>query len=194
LQKIFDAGCSPELYQAQGKKYDFPDMTRELCPQCRKVYLKKHGYYGRYLITISFEGKIIIRRYYCPCCKKTVSLLPSFCHPMRVYSILVIIMLLKEFYNISLVVNKSVINFHTKTRIECSRQLLLHYRQRIEKNLKSLVMAIISVYALQEPPVSEKKDIKKKVRQFLSHIHNPLDASLKIFEETRTTYLTLHAI
>jgi hypothetical protein len=41
LQLMFDAGCSPALYQLQGKSYDFPDMTNELCPQCKADYLKK---------------------------------------------------------------------------------------------------------------------------------------------------------
>ena len=194
LQLIFDAGCSPILYHAQGKKFDFPDMTVVLCPQCKKDFLKKHGFYSRYLITFGFAAMIIIRRYYCKCCKKTVSLLPSFCHPKRAYGIEAIIMLLKEFYDVSLCVSLAVINFYAQTEIECSRQLLLHYRRRIEKNLKSLIMAITSIYSFKEPPVTEKTDIKKRVRQFLSHIHRPKDDSLKIFEQTRTTYLTPYPI
>ena len=196
MQIMYDAGCKPEIYKAQGKKHDFPDMTKEMCPQenCMADYLCKHGYYERYLITHGFEGLIIIRRYYCKCCKKTVSLLPSFCHPKRAYGIEAIIMLLKEFYDVSLCVSLAVINFYAQTEIECSRQLLLHYRRRIEKNLKSLIMAITSIYSFKEPPVTEKMDIKKKVRQFLSCIHEPMDTSLKIFELTRTTYLTPYPI
>jgi hypothetical protein len=187
---MFDAGIGPELYQAQGKGYDFPDMTTELCPQCKSEYLKKHGFYERYLITIGFEGEIIIRRYYCRNCHKTVSLLPSFCHPKRTYSTLVIIKFLAEFYVKMTAACMAAINFLAATGVECTRQLLLHYRKRIEKNLNGLVMAITDIYALRAPPVTEKINTREKVRQLFLHINHPEDDSLKIFERTRTTYLT----
>src|SRR5215469_2300061 len=95
---MYDPVCGPALYQAQGKRHDFPDLTNDLCPQCKADYLRKHGFYGRYLIAPDFEGEIIIRRYYCRSCKRTVSLLPSFCHPRRTYSVLVIYRLLSAFY------------------------------------------------------------------------------------------------
>ncbi|MDR0302818.1 MAG: DUF6431 domain-containing protein [Treponema sp.] len=182
------------MYQNQGKSFDFPDLTSELCPQCKGDFLKKHGFYERYLITIGFEGEIIIRRYYCEACKKTVSLLPSFCHPKRTYSILVIIGLLTEFYIRMSAVCTAVLNFFKTTDVECTRQLLLQYRRRVEKNLNSLIMAVTEIHALRSPPVTEKRDIREKVRQFLSTILNPQDESLKIFERTGRTYLTPQTI
>jgi len=193
LQKMFDAGCSPDLYQIQGKSFDFPDMTTELCPQCKADYLKKHGYYDRYLITVGFEGEIKIRRFYCNTCHRTISLLPSFCHPKRTYSILVIFGLLTEFYIRKSAVCLAVMNFLKETGVECSRQLLLHYRRRIEKNLNILIMAITEIYSLRSPPVTEQTDTRKRVRQLLMNIQQPLEDSLKIFKLTRTTYLTQQA-
>ena len=84
----------------------------------------------------------------------------------------------------------AVMNYIAETSIECSRQLLLHYRRRIEKNLNSLAMAITDIYGLRAPPVVERKNWREKVRHLLSYIRSPLDDSLKIFERTRTTYLT----
>jgi len=191
---MFDPGCPPAFYQIQGKSFDFPDMTSDLCPHCKADYLKKHGFYERYLITIGFEDVIIVRRYCCHNCFKNVSLLPSFCHPKRTYGILAIFGILEEFYIKTLAVCLAVKNFFSETGVECSRQLLLHYRRRIEKNLNNLVMAITDIRALRAPPVTEKTDTRKKVRQLLSNIQNPADDSLKIFERTRTTYLTPHAI
>ena len=190
LQYIFDAGCSPALYQLQDKSYDFPDMTTMLCPHCRKDYLKKHGFYGRYLITVDFEGEIKIRRYCCPECRKTVSLLPSFCHPKRTYGILAIVGVLGEYYVKMKAVCLAVASFLMETGIECSRQLLRHYRRRIEHNLNSLVMAITEIRRLATPLVTEASNIRGKVRQLLSVIESPQDDSLKIFKRTRTTYLT----
>ena len=190
MQYIFDAGCSPALYQLQGKSFDFPDMTNVLCPHCKNDYLRRHGFYWRYLITVNFEGELMIRRYSCPDCGKTVSLLPSFCHPMRTYSIQSIIGLLREFYVNMKTVCAAVANFLMVTGVGCSRQLLRHYRLRIEQNLNSLVMAITDIRCLKEPLVTETMDIKRKVRQMLLALQSPPDDSLKIFKRTRTTYLT----
>ena len=193
LQIMYEAGCGPELYQAQGKAHDCPDLTNELCPQCKKEYLRKHGFYNRYLIDIGFEGRIIIRRYYCRCCHKTVSLLPSFCHPKRTYSTLVIFKLLESFYMKLNAVCMAVIRFIAATGITVTRQLLRHYRRRIEENLNSLTMAVTEIYNLQAPPITEKTNTKEKVRQLLSNILYPQGDSLKIFERTRMSYLTQQA-
>jgi hypothetical protein len=190
LQIMYDPVCGPALYQAQGKHHDFPDLTNDMCPQCKADYLRKHGFYGRYLIASDFEGEIIIRRYYCRECRKTVSLLPSFCHPRRTYSTLVIYKLLSAFYVDMCAVCIAVMNFIALTGIPVTRQLLRHYRRRMELNLTSLIMAMTDIYALRAPPVTEKTDTKEKVRQLLSSILYPQGDSLKIFERTRTSYLT----
>jgi transposase-like protein len=188
---MFEAGITAGLYQIQGKDFDCPDMTTEPCPQCKGDYLKKHGYYDRYLITVEFEGEIKIKRYYCPACKKTVSLLPSFCHPKRTYGTEAIILFLKEYYDKIIAVCRTIINILQISGMECSRQLLRHYRRRMEKNLTGLIMAITDAFGLRAPPVTERTNTRERVRQFLSKIRNPSEDSLKIFERTRTTYLTL---
>ena len=190
MQIMFNADCVPVLYQIQGKAFNFPDLTSRLCPRCGADYLKKHGFYERYLITVGFKGEIVIRRYCCHNCGRTVSLLPSFCHPLRAYGILAIFGILSEFYIKGHTACLAVKNFLAATGAECSRQLLLHYRQRVKKNFNNLVMAIIDIYTLRAPPVTEKVNTREKVRQALSFIQSPADDSLKIFERTRTTYLT----
>ena len=121
-------------------------------------------------------------------------MLPSFCHPGRVYGILAIFGILSEFYIKASAVCLAVKNFLATAGTECSRQLLLHYRHRIEKNLNNLAMAVTDIYALRAPPVTEKNDLREKVRQLLSHIQSPEDDSLKIFVKTRTTYLTIQPV
>jgi hypothetical protein len=116
--------------------------------------------------------------------------LPFFFHPKRVYGILAIFGVLSEFYNTARGACLAVKNFLAATGVECSRQLLLHFRKRIEKNLNSLIMAITDIRALRAPPVTEKKNKMEKVRQSLLTIQCPEDDSLKIFKRTRTTYLT----
>lgn len=54
----------------------------EQCPHCKgSRLLRALGYYGRYLSGIA--GKILIRRFRCRRCRKTVSMLPSFIQPYR---------------------------------------------------------------------------------------------------------------
>ena len=187
---MYEPGTGPDMYQAQGKRHDFPDMTSNLCPQCKGDYLRKHGFYRRDLRTLGFEGTILIRRYYCHVCKRTVSLLPSFCHPKRTYGLLPIFGVLAEFYIKMKTVCLTAMDYLAASGVEISRQLLRHYRRRIERNLNGLIMAVTAVYALRAPPVTENANIKTKVKQLLSSIPSPQDGSLKIFELTKTTYLT----
>ena len=190
LQIVFNPGCSPMEYQEQDKSFLFPDLTSELCHICKADFLRKHGFYERYLITLGFEGTITIRRYCCHNCFKTVSLLPSFCHPKRAYGVLAIFGILDEYYVKTAAVCLAVTYFLVEKGVLISRQLLNHYRKRIENNLNSLVMAVTDICGLRAPPVTEKVNIKEKVRQLLLSIHSPMDFSLKIFERTGTTYLT----
>ena len=78
MQEIFKVDVSPKEYHAKGKDFDFPYLTRRLCPNCGKQHMCKHGFYIRYLIDEGFEGHILISRYICPCYGTTVSLLPGF--------------------------------------------------------------------------------------------------------------------
>jgi hypothetical protein len=143
---------------------------------------------------LDFEGEIAIRRYCCPVCFKTVSLLPSFCHPKRAYGILAIFGILEEYYVKAATVCLAVARFLAEKGVSVSRQLLNHYRKRIEKNLNSLIMAVTYIQSLRAPPVTEKISARGKVRQLFLYIRQPVDTSLKIFELTRTTYLTPQAI
>ena len=52
MQKIFDAKVAAGEYQSQGKDYLYPDLTGDLCPQCKGDLLRRHGFYSRYLILL----------------------------------------------------------------------------------------------------------------------------------------------
>ena len=190
---MYDASCEPGMYQAQGKQHAFPDLTNKICPQCHADYLRRHGYYSRDLVTEGFEGIILIRRYLCKECGRTVSVLPAFCHPRRTYGMRAIIGLLKEYYVKIKAVCQAVLSYYKTSGVEISRQLLRHYRIRLKKNLNNLIMAITDIRSLRAPPVTESKDKKEKARQLLSLIQHPLEDALKIHERTGTSYLTPQA-
>ena len=193
MQRMFDPKCTPEEYQKQGKSYLFPDLTGELCPQCMADKLRKHGYYLRWLCVIDFRGDILIRRHICKTCGKTVSLLPCFAHPRIGYGIQFIIGILNLFYLDGSSVSHATNAFNKNNGPLCSRQLLRHFRRRLEGNINRLIMEIIALLKLQSPPVTAQREEKRKrARQFLEYIHSfdPKDVSLKLFEHSGTTILT----
>ena len=73
-----------------------PDRYRPgHCPQCEaKQSLTGHGFYCRTLVDAAFDGVIRVRRYFCRCCKRTVSLLPEFALPWLRFGISVIALFL----------------------------------------------------------------------------------------------------
>jgi hypothetical protein len=73
-----------------------PDRYRpDHCPQREAHHpLRAHGFYTRTLVDIAFDGTIRVRRYFCRCCKRTVSLLPEFALPYLRFGIVVIALFL----------------------------------------------------------------------------------------------------
>jgi hypothetical protein len=92
MQILFVPKHGPTDYRIEDGAGAYPDAPAK-CPHrdCgMPVKMKKHGYYRRYLITKAFKGYIRIRRYKCPVCGKTVSMLPAFCLPNFQYGVGVI--------------------------------------------------------------------------------------------------------
>ncbi len=69
-----------------------PDRYRpDICPQCQaECLLISYGSYSRTLIDVGFDDSICVRRYLCPRCRRTVSLLPEFALPYLRSSVSVI--------------------------------------------------------------------------------------------------------
>ena len=83
MQLICVVEMDPEQYVAQG----FHKRMRppEQCPHCsRAKTLWSLGYYSRNLSRIVRGALLIlVRRFRCRCCRKTVSVLPGFAQPYR---------------------------------------------------------------------------------------------------------------
>ena len=191
MQIIIEIIVGAAEYQEHGKDYPFPDLTGTICPQCKNSLLLRHGYYKRWLILPNFEGQIHIRRYRCPSCGRTISLLPSFAHPGRTYGIAFIIGVLSQYYVETQGVMDAIRRFAMESVATCSRQLLRHFRNRFEENLSALISEMIVVLSLRAPPVNEKS-IRKRGKQFLECVQRlrPEDVSKKLFEHSQTTYLS----
>jgi hypothetical protein len=95
MQQIFYTTVSPKEYHQIGKNFFFPVIASCPNPACLvSLPPEKHGFYDRNVIDEKFEGRIMIRRYYCKYCGKTVSFLPSFCLPYFQYTIEMILTVL----------------------------------------------------------------------------------------------------
>jgi transposase-like protein len=69
-----------------------PDRYRpNRCPLCHTPDpLRAHGFYGRTVVDVEYDGSIRVRRYLCLLCRRTVSLLSEFVLPYLRFSIQVI--------------------------------------------------------------------------------------------------------
>lgn len=88
MVKIYHFQISVQEYYRRGKENLFPDLYGCPNPCCHyEGRLRRHGFYTRNALTLLTAYVIVIQRYYCPVCKKTVSLLPSFLTPRFQYSL-----------------------------------------------------------------------------------------------------------
>lgn len=95
MQIIHDFKIPVKKYSELGQNNNFPHP--EECPHCHDKLLK-HGFYHRYVITIDkICYLILIRRYKCQYCGKTVSILPAFLFPRFQRSLNYIICCMKEY-------------------------------------------------------------------------------------------------
>jgi len=70
---------SIQEYYRRGKENLFPQIYNCPNPECAyEGRLRFHGFYSRNVLTMNETLVIFIKRYFCPDCRKTVSLQPSF--------------------------------------------------------------------------------------------------------------------
>lgn len=82
MQKVipFPAGVNAYLESLSHA----PSEGDRLCPFCKELHLRCHGFYFRWAILPGQAPvRIRVRRLYCPVVRRTVSLLPDFCFPRR---------------------------------------------------------------------------------------------------------------
>ena len=132
MQILFYTTMAAQEY-AEGRGY-YPEAPAR-CPHpgCHcPVKMLKHGFYKRYIILLSYEGFIWIRRYICSKCGRTVSMLPSFCIPRHQYGLEVIIGALQE------ATQRGSIKYAgtkwKKRPPSLARRHIIHYRNRVIQN------------------------------------------------------------
>lgn len=127
----------------------------EECPCCRSSRkLTRHGFYSRFALSKNHVYRINIRRYLCPSCLVTVSLLPWF--------------LLPFFQHVKSTILESLrLSFLGSVLIVPGRQLSAFYRRRFSRNIPAIITALREIGWRAPLPGSEhEKAIKVVDRLF----------------------------
>jgi hypothetical protein len=191
MQYLYDTEDRPEAY-VDGAGY-IPAAPKR-CPHkgCHMpVELKKHGYYKRYLILGGFAGYIRIRRYICPVCGKTVSMLPSFCIPGFQYGADVVICMTRRAYQCGSVSRAA--REWSGYLPEISRRHLTYYLSRLRANRILLQYGLngMSPAFIRLGTIAEDKSWTKS---FLDEIRflKPSRFNADFHQITGSSFMSLH--
>lgn len=173
MQIIFDTSNLAQDFSNMNDSI-FPDAP-DRCPfkDCSMpVSLKKHGYYSRYFISKSFSGILYIRRYICPVCGKTVSMLPIFCLQYFQYSALDILNILNELYLKGMPLNSLVKKLKNDLPF-MDRRTVNYYRKRLISNRKLIQygLNLISPEFILAGAIPENQDWIKVFLQTVIRLH-----------------------
>ncbi|HCS11394.1 MAG TPA: hypothetical protein DIV40_08065 [Clostridiales bacterium] len=175
MQIIFYTDCKAVEFSEKNNEI-FPPSPKE-CPfkDCNMpVKLEKHGYYKRFFISKDFSGILYIRRYICPICGRTVSMLPYFCISHFQYSALEILNILYELYQGGISLEK-LIKKTKKVLPYIERRHINFYRKRIIKNRKLIqyVLNLMSPECIFTGNIPENQAWVKKFLEVVYIIHTP---------------------
>lgn len=171
MQLPFYTNYSAQDFSKKDSKM-FPDAP-ERCPfkDCSiPVRLKKHGYYSRFFISRTFYGIIYIRRYICPICGRTVSMLPMFCLQRFQYSGIEIINILYEFYQDEISVRKLIERIKPDLP-SMERRHINYYRKRIIQN-RQLIQYGLNLISPKFILAGAIPENQKWIKTFLERVHN----------------------
>ena len=142
MQNIFMSKQKPEDYVDKDGAGEYPAAPKK-CPfrDCGiNLEMKKNGFYIRLLITITFAGMIRIRRYKCPKCGRTLSMLPSFCLAGFTYGVEFIVTLMQHAIEKGSI--KKAVREWRAVATEVSRRLVNKYLARLRNNRKIIQYGI----------------------------------------------------
>jgi hypothetical protein len=191
MQILFVPKQGPETYASAEGVGEYPEAPQR-CPHkdCgMPVRLKKHGFYKRYVLTGTFRGMIRVRRYKCPVCGRTVSVLPAFCLPHFQYGVREITEVLYDTEVREISVSKVAKRADPP---QLSRRHIIYYRTRFEKN-RALLR-----YGLKQmsPGLTDKScpgdaERTKDILREIGRMH-PYAFNAEFHKETGTSFLSLH--
>lgn len=142
VQRVYDFRIRLKEYFQKGVGNDFPMI--DICPGCdSRVRLNRHGFYWRNAVLLKRDYRIPILRLICPCCCKTISILPDFLLPYFQRPVKLTIAFLKQYFAC-----KRVLSYY---------QQLQFYRRRFLKNLVRIEAFFRDMGCREKIPAEEKQ-------------------------------------
>lgn len=170
MQNIFLCNLEPKAFKEANEEL-FPEAP-ERCPfsNCLlPITMKKHGFYRRYVINHDYSGYIYIRRYICPCCKRTVSFLPSFLMPYFQYTVKYILSFLNGYFKKRQSL-RGYIKWFKQKKDSFSRRHFRYYTHRMFSNA-SLVQYYLNLTGQGIIPKEDTLDSRLFAKSFLEKVH-----------------------
>lgn len=193
MLRMFTIKAIIKEYIYKGKDYCFPEPPFCRChnPKCnRLVQFKKHGFYERSFVCSFFDGKIVVRRYICPLCGHTISLLPSFCLPRFIYAMEHILEYTYSAFHRRGTLRSCLDELNIAKGLNVSRQLVYKYRKRVLNTLNFLKLGIRQMDSAIALPNEEDSEIEK-AKKVLSIVKKwpgpPNSFSQQFFEKNNKT-------
>ena len=195
MQIIFYTERSAEDFSKKDGNI-FPQPPQQ-CPfkDCSlKVNFKKHGYYERYYISKTFTGIVYIRRYICPICGKTVSMLPVFCIPKFQYSYLDIVDFLHQISQGSTPLKQYVMKLREYFP-DIDRRHINYYKKRALEN-RNFIQFGLNLISPEFINVGSIPENQNWVKEFLDKVHaiQPRIFHVDFHQKTGKSFLTLQNI
>jgi competence CoiA-like predicted nuclease len=195
MQIVFNTEHSTKEFSVKNNNI-FPEPPGR-CPfkDCAlPVKLKKHGYYTRYFISKTFTDILYIRRYICPVCGRTVSMLPVFCLPKYQYSGPDIIHMMNEFYQSGISLKEYVERIREYFPF-IDRRHINYYRRRVSDNRKFIQygLNLISPGLVHLGTIPENQMWAKEFFEKVSKIHWEVFLS-NFYQSTGNFFMALQNI
>lgn len=195
LQQIFFTSVSPYEYARQGVDFDFPCPETCLNPEClMPITPKKHGFYERNCLDFTYRGTILIRRYYCPYCGKTISYLPSFCLPYYQYSLVIIYLVITNYIESGMSYARIVQQFREHyPDLQLDVQHIEFYLLRFLMNLNAIQVGLRHFWPDMVLP-DFGLDIKKGAKKILHIVNDGFGEihtfSQRFFEQCKRSFMS----
>ncbi|HHW27190.1 MAG TPA: hypothetical protein GXX23_07615 [Firmicutes bacterium] len=144
MQVLVDVHMSPQEYTQRFREVEWPVL--ETCPVCgARARLLGHGWYSRNALPArEIELVVMVHRLFCPVCRRTVSLLPSFLLPFFQHTVrFVVKSLLGKVKSY-----RELLRFHWKRFLANANRVLaflrdLDMRERLPEDGKERAMKLL---------------------------------------------------
>jgi len=173
MQIIHDFKINFYEYYQNGKHNHYPELKH--CPRCHDRMVK-HGFYSRYIATISASYKVYIRRYRCKHCGRTVSFLPSF--------------LLPQFQMLLLLIFKAIVQYNERKRFLLDFRLVFFYLKRFGDALNGCIAFFRELTPQIRIPLQRRRAVETILASIKRFPSGVFDFSQRYFQTFGVSFMS----